>query len=114
MENKELAEKIISDFKSAPAKLEGVKSEVQKLIQSIIIDNAAEIVKIDGEEKFYDFLTLIIDSIIVLPQPWESVDSVVIKMILKKFVDPLLDKYAGKTWFEKMKQFIAEYQVNHL
>lgn len=107
MDSKELANKVIEDIKSAPTLLDGIKKELVDLFHKIVIDNAEQIVKMENEDEFYAFLATIIDTLIVLPQPFESFDGMAIKYVLKKFVDPILDKYAGANWFEKIGQLIA-------
>jgi hypothetical protein len=109
MENKELVDKIINDFKAAPETLKGIKGELEKLFHKVVIENSEQILKLDTEEQFYDFLTVMLDTVIVLPQPWEAIDSIAIKLLLKKAIDPILDKYApgGKDWYQKIKQFAA-------
>jgi hypothetical protein len=111
MENKELADKIIADFKATPEKLEGVKKELTLLFHKVVLDNASEIMKLDTEEQFYDFLAVLIDALIVLPQPFESFDGMAIKYVLKKFVDPILDKCAGANWYQKMEQLVAMAEI---
>ena len=106
MDSKELAEKVIADVKSAPQIFDGIKKEVELIIKKIIIDNATEILKLETEEKFFNFLTIVLDSIIVLPYPYEMLDSTIIKFLLKNVVDKILDKYAGTNWYEKLKDLI--------
>ena len=114
MDNKELATKVISDVKAAPEVLEGIKKELVALFNKVVMDNAEMILKLETEDEFYDLLATIADMLLVLPQPLESFDGTVIKIILKKVVDPILDKFAGKTWYEKMEQLIASAQLTKM
>jgi hypothetical protein len=107
MDSKELAKKVIVDLQKAPQKFEGLKNEVEKLLHEIILDNAEEILNLKTEDDFFDFMAEVIDVFVVLPQPFESLDGTLIRYLLKKMLDPILDKYAGKNWFEKLKNFIG-------
>jgi hypothetical protein len=111
MDNKELATKVINDLKTVPTLLDGLKKEVSDLFHKIILDNASAVLKFDTEEQFYDFLALILDELIVLPQPFETFDGMAIRYAIRKVVDPVLDKYAGKNWYEKVIQLVALNQL---
>jgi len=93
-----LVNKVCDDIKKAPQLFDGLKG--------IVIANIKDISEIKTEEEFYDFVTKLGDRLIELKGVLELLDGPAIKLLLKKVIDPILDKKAGKDWFEKFQAWL--------
>lgn len=108
MQPKELAEKVYQDIQQAPETWKGLELEIKNVFRNLFLNNLKEISELKNEDEFYTFLSLLLDKLIILPQPWESFDNLAIKIFLKNIIDRILDQYAGKDWYERLAELVKK------
>lgn len=107
-QTKILAANVVQTIKDTPGIFESLRREFESLFAVIVVKNAKEVLSLKTEDEFYDFMATVIDTLLVLPQPLETIDGPIIRMILKKVADPILDKYAGVTWYDKFSKWVLD------
>ena len=103
MDNKEIALNIIQKVEVSKDKFKGLKQSVEELLLSILKESKNTLLEIPDEKTFLSICAEILDTLIVLPQPFEAVDGIVFNVVVWTIDKFLLDKIFGKNWFENLK-----------
>ena len=98
-------EVLVKNIGAVPGIFEGLKKEVEVVVSKIAKENAEVILSFKTEDELYRFLSKIADKFINTGL-LEPIDDKIFYMLIKKFIDPIIDKIAGNDWHEKLNSWL--------
>lgn len=102
MESKELAQKIWENAGIFKEELDSIKKEVENLLLKIADFIKTTGAEIDSEDKFKEVLAHLIDKAVDIPILPDMAEYSAIKFIVDLIDKGLMDRFAGKDWFDRL------------
>ena len=124
----QLIDKVITDINSVPGFFDGIKvkfldllEELEVKFHKVVLDNSSVVLQMTSKKEFMKFTAALMDKLCPF-DTWfpgvgtlvELVDDKIFYIVLEKFVDKILCKYQGASWYEQLQQLIALNQIENM
>jgi len=124
----QLIDQVLADINSMPDFFESIKVKFQDLLKElevkfhrVVLDNSSVVLQMTSKKEFMKFMAALLDKLCPFDKFFpgvgnlvELVDDRIFYIILDKFVDKILSKYQGASWYEQLQQLIAINQIENM
>lgn len=104
MDTRKAAKEIIARADVIQDKVVALKNDVEALLRFVMLEVKKTTGEIPSKEIFLDIVAKIIDEILALPFPLETIDDFIALKVLKGVDKAILSNWFGSDWFEKLKE----------
>jgi len=108
MNEKKIAEQIVASAEMFKGDVENTKNNIQELLKKYLKMIKDITGTIPDEDTFIEIVARIVDSIIVLPEPYETIDGWALSFIFKNLNKKILKKWLGNDWYGKLQKTILD------